>query len=329
MSKAARLVMVSGLVMMSGQVQVLASEESWVDTKVVTIIVPYPPGTEPDILARDLGQRLAAKTSKNVVVDNKPGANTIIGTSQLARSKADGSTLLMVDSAALASNPFLYKDIPYDWSKDLKVVAEVARIDLFLSVGQQFKGKDFADFVDYARANPGKINVGTGGYGHINHLGMAMLAKELGITFTYVPYKGVSPAINGTISGEVDAVMSGALAISSHVKAGLLKPLVAGGESRSGILDNVPVASEMKFSGTAIPSTVFSLVGPGKMDDKLVAKINHAVRDELREPEFKKLYESRGVELLDTTPEQGKQYITNLQASLKEIISDIEAGTKQ
>ncbi|NLY65205.1 MAG: tripartite tricarboxylate transporter substrate binding protein [Alcaligenaceae bacterium] len=322
MRKVLNAVLASGCVLMSGQV--MAQNGSvWADTKVVTIIVPYPPGTEPDILARDLSQKLAAKTAMNVIVDNKPGANTIIGTSQLIRSKADGSTLLMVDSAALAANALLYKDIPYDWKKDLKVVAEIARIDLFLSVGNQFKDKDFAQFVEYAKANPGKVNVGTGGYGHINHLGMAMLAKELGINFTYVPYKGVSPAINGTIAGEVGAVMTGALAINSHMKAGLIKPLVGSGSARNKLLADVPVAAEVNVSGMAIPSTVFSLVASAKMDDKLVNDINQTVRQELRDPAFVKQYEDRGVELRDTTPAQGQQYIADLQASFEKIMEDI------
>ena len=305
-----------------------AEIKKWPRSNLVNIVVPYPPGTEPDILARDLGQRLNKITGANFVIENKPGANTIIGTSHVVRSKGDGNTLLMIDSAALASNPLLYKDVPYDWKKDLKIAAEVGKVQLVVGASKRFEAhKDFTSLIKYAQKNPGKVNVGTGGRGHINHLGMAMLAKAANLELTYVPYKGVSPAVNALLSGEVDVVMAGALALGPNVKSGNITALVTGGEKRNQFLPQVPTVKELGYPLSAIPSTVFTLVAPGKTEDQLVESINRTINQVTEDAGFRRQYESRGMELLNTSPAHAKKYVSNLQDNFQTIISDL--GLKQ
>src|SRR5690606_10300183 len=133
---------------------------------------------------------------------------------------------------------------------------------------------DYKSFMDMARGKTGGINVGTGGNGHVTHLGMAMLAAPEGVTFTYVPFKGVAPAVTALLGGEVDALMAGGLVMSQHAKSGKIKVLVSGARARSGFMPDVPMLAEAGGKPGSIPSTVFSVFAPGAVPDALVERIN-------------------------------------------------------
>lgn len=267
----------------------------------VRIVVPYPPGTEPDVMARDIGQRLS-HNGNVVVIENRPGANGMIGTAAVAKAAADGHTLLMIDRLALVTNPMLYSTLPYDPKTDIKPVAEVGKINLLVAVRQNFPGATYKDFVAYSKTAPGKTNVGTGGNGHVNHLGMEMLAQSENIQFSYVPYKGVAPAINALLAGEVDAVMAGGLVMSQHAGGGRIKVLAVGDTTRSAFLPEVPTLGEAGGKPGAIPSTVFMLAAPGKTPASVLDQANAAINKVLADPELQGSYRKRGVELLNSTP---------------------------
>lgn len=270
----------------------------------VRIVVPYPPGTEPDVLARDLGNQLARRTGKVFVVENKPGANAIIGAGNVAKSAGDGSALLMVDRLALVANPFLYANLPYDWRKELKPVADVGHIDLYVAVRSSLGVNDYKGLMEKARAGRGGINVGTGGNGHVTHLGMAMLAASEGVDFTYVPFKGVAPALTALLGGEVDALMAGGLVMSQQVQSGKIKVLVSGADKRSGFMPEVPTLAEAGGKPGSIPSTVFSVFAPGTMSDALAAHINKEIRMAMDDAALRGNYGKRGVEIRVPAPEQ-------------------------
>ncbi|QEK93255.1 tripartite tricarboxylate transporter substrate binding protein [Achromobacter insolitus] len=279
-----------------------AAAQAW-PSDTVKIVVPYPPGTEPDVLARDLGNRLFKESGKTVVVENRPGANAIIGSDYVAKAAGDGNTLLMVDRLALETNPFLYAKVPYRWQEDFKPVTDLGQVQLYVAVSNAFPAKTYREFIDYARANPQRINVGTGGQGHVNHLGMAMLASAEGVQFTYVPFKGVAPAMTATMAGDVDSVMAGGLAVSEQYKAGKIRVLVAGAAQRAAMMPDVPTLQEAGGKAGSIPSTVFTLFAPGKTPDALVAQINRAVTAVTADPSFRKAYEARGLLVRGSSPE--------------------------
>lgn len=270
----------------------------------VRIVVPYPPGTEPDVLARDLGNALSAQTGKTFVVDNKPGANSIVGTDAVAKAEGDGSTLLMVDRLAVVTNPQLYSKLPYQWETALKPVSDLAGVNLFLGVREGLPVKNFKEFIQYAKANPQKINVGTGGNGHVNHIGMEMLAQAHGLSFTYVPYKGVAPAVLGLLTGEVDVVLAGGLALEPHIKAGKVKALTVGSSQRQSFMPDVPTVVEAGGKEGTIPSTVFALLAPSKVPDSVVQQISLAVSKVMDTPQVRGAYAVRGVNISTTKPDQ-------------------------
>lgn len=299
--------------------------QSWT-ASTVKIIVPYPPGTEPDVLARELGNALAATTGKTFVIDNKPGANSILGTDIVAKSDGDGSTLLMVDRLAVVTNPLLYSKLPYQWETSLKPVSDIAGVNLFVGVREGLPVKTYEEFIKYAKANPKGINVGTGGNGHVNHIGMEMLAQANGLSFTYVPYKGVAPAVMGLLSGEVDVVMAGGLALQQQLKAGKIKVLVIGSSKRSMVLPDVPTIVEVGGKDGTIPSTVFTLFAPAKTPNSVVDQMNQAVSKVLDSPQLRATFAVRALDIATSKPEQTLSSMKSDTAKYQKIIR--EAGIK-
>lgn len=265
------------------------------------IIVPYPPGSEPDVLARDVAQRLGAASGKVVIVENRPGANSIIGTDVVAKASGEGTTLLMVDRLAVVTNPMLYNKLPYDSATQLKPVTDMAGVRLFVAVSPNFPARNWRDFVTYAKANPKKIDVAIAGNGHVNHIGMEMVAQSEGMRFNYIPYAGMAPAINGVLSGEVHAVMTGGLSALRMTQAKPVAMLAVGDDRRASYLPDVPTIVEAGGKAGSIPSTVFSFFAPGRTPDALVERMAQVLNG-VATPEFRRTYEARGLVMLGSTP---------------------------
>lgn len=292
----------------------------------VRIVVPYPPGTEPDVLARDLGNLLNAQTGKTFVVDNKPGANSILGTDTVAKADGDGSTLLMVDRLAVVTNPMLYSKLPYEWEKALKPVSDLAGINLFLAVRDGLPVKNYKEFIEYAKANPKKVNVATGGNGHVTHIGMEMLSQANGVHFTYVPYKGVGPAVLDLAKGEVDAMIAGGLVFQPHVKAGKVRVIAVGDSQRQQAMPDVPTIIEAGGKAGTIPSTAFTLFAPSKVPDSVVKEMSDAVAKAMDKKSIRDSYAARGVNIQTTTPGQTLNLMKEDSDKYQKIIRD--AGIK-
>lgn len=292
----------------------------------VRIVVPYPPGSEPDVLARDLGAALAKQTGKTFVVDNKPGANSIIGTGEVVKGGSDGSVLLMVDRLAVVTNPMLYSKMPYKWEDSLKPVSDLAGVRLFIAVRDDFPARTYAEFLSYAKASPGKVTVGTGGMGHVTHIGMAMVAQAQGLSFTYVPYKGVMPAMQDLLSGSVDAAMAGGLVMQTQAASKRVRVLVVGDDKRAIVLPDVPTVAEAGGVAGSIPATVFSLLAPAKVPDEVVDQISAAVAKAMGSPEVKNSYAVKGLDIAPTTPSKTLALMKGDAPIFEKIIRD--AGMK-
>lgn len=303
-----------------GALAPMMAQAAWPTTEQVRIVVPYPPGTEPDILARDLGVHLNKATGKVFVIENRPGANAIIGTDNIAKAKGDGSALLMVDSLAVSTNPLLYKSLPYKWEKDLKPVTTVAGVNLYLLVKNDFPAKDYKEFVAAAKKANGDVNVGTGGRGHVTHLGMGLLGREEGLNFTYVPYKGMAPATNAILGGETDAMLVGGILASQHVNGGKVRVLAVGADKRTELLPNVPTVQEAGGHANSIPTTTFALFAPGTTPDETVKEIQEKVDAALRTPEMQTAFKTRGLAQFYTTPAQTLERVQNDSKTYSELI---------
>jgi tripartite-type tricarboxylate transporter receptor subunit TctC len=229
----------------------------------------------------------------------------------------------MVDRLALVTNPLLYKKLSYDWTKDLKPVTNVGGVSLFLALKKDSPAKTFEEFIKLAKKTPGAINIGTGGKGHVTHLGMEALAQAEGVSFTYVPYKGVAPAMNALLAGEVDGMLGGGLVISQQSKAGKVKVVVTGADKRSDFLPDVPTLKEAGGKPGSIPSTAFTLVAPGTTPDALVAQINAAVAKVMEVPALRDAYQSRGLTVDVTSPQETLAQMNQEASRYKELVGKL------
>ena len=209
-------------------------------TRTVSIVVPYAPGGATDILGRMVAGALESQFAKPVVVENRPGAGQQIGVNAVAKAVPDGHTLLIATSSAMAINPTLYKKISYDPVKDFQPIAMLAHLPFILIVNNDLPVKTVAEFVKYAKANPGKLSYGSGGVGASHHLYGELFKSLTGIEMTHVPYRGTVPALNDLIAGHIQVLFSDAPPALPQIKAGKVRALGVTTAARIAAADDIP-----------------------------------------------------------------------------------------
>ena len=213
-------------------------------SKSIRLVVPYPPGGGTDIVARLLAQKLSASLGQQVLVDNKPGASTIIGTDLVAKAAADGYTVgLITDSHAI--NPTFFPKLPYDSVKDFGPVSQLVFVPLMMVAHPSLNVKTLRDFVALAKSQPGRINYASIGNGTPHHLSMEWLRALAGIDITHVPYKGVAPALTDLVGGQVQVMFTGTSSAAPYVKDGRLVPLAVSTGKRQPAFPDVPSVREV------------------------------------------------------------------------------------
>ncbi|ARP79623.1 LacI family transcriptional regulator [Bordetella genomosp. 8] len=262
----------------------------------VRIVVPFPPGGTTDILARMLGNALGAEWKQPVVIENKPGASGTIFSEQLARTPADGYTL-MVTATHHVINPALYKNLRYDSKADFTPIAQVAAVPNVLVVNTDFAERNridtAADLVAYAKANPGKVNFGSAGTGGANHLSGELFKSMTGVSMVHIPYKGAAPALNDLLGGQIPVMFDSVPGVLQHIRAGKLRALGVTSLTRSAALPDVPTLDEAGIKGFEATAW-FGLYAPGNMDPKLTAKLSHDVLAALNTPAIKEQFAQQG-----------------------------------
>ena len=266
----------------------------------VKLIAPTAPGTGTDATARFIADRLAREWNVGVVVENKVGANGILGADFVAKSPADGYTLLM-GLSALYVNKSLYKSMPFDPVKDFRVLLGVNDLYLALVVPANSPFQSVKDLVDAAAARPGKVSYGSAGSGSTTHLGPALLGSMANVNLLHVPYKGGAQAITDTISGQVDFAMTAIATAAPQLAAGRLRALAVSGSHRAKSLPNVPSLEEAGFKGYNVSSRTF-LAAPAGTPDAIADKIVATVTKIIRTPEYAKFIEAQGFEPEILTP---------------------------
>jgi len=269
------------------------AQAAW-PAKPVRIEVPYPPGTGPDIMARRVTDGLSRELKTSFVVENKPGANAIIGTGEVVKAPADGYTFLLVDRLTLSVNPLLYQPLPYDPKKDLVSVSNIADVNLYLVVSSQMPVSDFKSFVTYAKAHPGEVTFGTGGVGSVMHLNMEMLEAGTGAQFLHVPYKALAEVIPAMLGGQVVATSGGVEALLPHVQKGNLKLLAIGANARVPLTPNVPTITEAAGADMLL-STSYSFFAKAGTPPDILARMNAALTKVLADPELQAWASARGL----------------------------------
>jgi tripartite-type tricarboxylate transporter receptor subunit TctC len=221
----------------------VAESEAW-PQRTVRLIVPSPGGSGIDLLARMLAQRLAPVWGRPVVVENKPGANSIIGATEVARAAPDGHTLLFASDAVFTLNPHLYADLPYDPLKDFAPVIQLVNFSQCLVAHPGIQATNLAELVAAARARPGSLNYSSAGTGSVAQLLSELLAKKYDVELLHVPYKGFAPAASAVVSGEVQLTWAGVLSVRSHVAAGRLRAIGFASARRAPLMPDVPTLAE-------------------------------------------------------------------------------------
>ncbi len=316
-----RLIVLGLALCLGGAVPALA--QLW-EGKPARILVPYGPGSGPDALARDLADRLSKQTGKTLVVVNRPGANGNIGIDAVAKSAPDGFTLLLVDPLNFIVNPLVYGVSPYDWKTELKPVSSIADVSLFLFASTQKRFSTVSDLIDFARANPGRLNIGSTGEGSVSHLGGERLGAHAGIQFARIAYREIAQAIPALITGEIDAMVFGPVPFISAVREGKVKPLAVGRPQRSPIYPDVPTLKEAGLPEDLLIGTTFALYAPGGTPDAMTSEISRLVARTLADPEMQAKFARIGLTLRASDGTSITAKLRSLEAPVQGLVTKLE-----
>jgi tripartite-type tricarboxylate transporter receptor subunit TctC len=277
-------------------------------SKPVRIIVPYAAGGPIDILARGLGARLSEQWKESVLVDNRPGANEIVGASELARSAPDGYTMLLGTDSVFSQNQYLFRKLPYDPGA-MVPVTRLALANLVMFVRPDFPASNMKELVAYVRANPGKVNYGSAGLGNITHLSMAAVEKKYGLQMTHVPYKGLAPLIQDMLAGSVQVAFGMGAVLEPQIKAGKVKPIAISGSQRAKVFPSVPTFAESGFPDVECSLNI-GLFAPRGTPPAVVNAVADGMRKVLLEPDFRAKYiDDVAYEMAASTPQEFAQFI--------------------
>src|SRR5512145_1621853 len=278
-------------------------------TKPVRIVVAYPPGGGIDVLARQLADKLSPAWGQPVVVENRPGANTIVATDAVAKSGADGHTVLMTTDATFSINPHLYAKLAYDAERDFTPVTMLVLLQQLLVAHPALPANTLQDLIKLAKAKPGSINYASYGSGSQPHLAGEMLKNRAGIDLVHVPYKGISLAVPAVMAGEVQLTFAGIATSSAPLKAGRIKALAIGGAQRSPLFPDVPTFTELGYPEVETHAW-FGLFLPAGSPRETIARIHQDTTRILAEPGFRqKQLIDRGYDVVGSDPQAFAAYI--------------------
>ena len=286
----------------------------------IRFIFPFPPGGPTDILGRILGQKLAERLGQPVVPENKPGAGANIGLEIGAKAKPDGYTITLA-SPSLSISPTLYKKLNYDSVKDFAPISLVAEIPNVLLVPSSSPIKSLKELIAYAKANPGKLNFGSGGIGTSNHLASELLKTLAQINIVHVPYKGSNQAMIGMMGGEVGMVVVGIPPSQGQIKAGKVRALAVLSEERLPAFPNIPTAKEAGIDNFEV-TTWYGILAPAGTPREIVTRLNGELVKIIAMPDTKEKMQNAGFEPLSSTPEKFAEFIKTEIVRWGKVIKD-------
>ena len=289
-------------------------------TKPVRIVVPYPAGGFNDTLGRLAAKHLGDYWKKPVIVDNKPGAGTMIGTREVADAAPDGHTILVVQFP-YAANPWLYKNIAYDTQKAFTPVMLAGRSPMLLVTHAQSPYRTAAEFLAAARAKPNVLTYGSSGAGSSNHLAMALFETATATQMRQIPYKGSTPMLTDLAGGQFDVALDLLPHAMPFMQSGRVRPLAIAAPKRSPLLPDVPTAAEAGIPGYEV-SSWHGFVVPSGTPPSIVDKLNSDLNRMLLEDEVKKAFAAQGVVPDGGTPAQFRGFIDGQMALWKKVVSD-------
>jgi tripartite-type tricarboxylate transporter receptor subunit TctC len=275
--------------------------QAW-PAKPVRVVVPYAPGGGPDILARLIGQKLAAALGQSVVVENKPGAGGNLAAESVAKSPADGYTLFLTTTATQSINPSLYASLPYDTQRDFSPIGMVALTQVMLVVANDVPAKSLKELLALAKAAPGKLTYATAGPGTMQHMASALLDGQAGIQTLQVPYKGTGQLMPDLVAGRVTMMFNSLAALLPMVRDGKLRPIAVTGAKRNPAAPDVPTFAESGMPGFDA-SAWYGVFGPAGLPREIVQRLNAELGRAVESAEVRERYATLGLDLALSTPE--------------------------
>lgn len=251
----------------------------------VRLVVPFPPGGGADTTARMLAEKMSERLGQQMIVDNKPGANGLVGTDAVAKSAPDGYTVLMTDRGALGINPSLYDKLPYDPQKDFAYIGIATDGPYVLVISSALPVKSLGELVALSRSKPGALRYASYGIGSMAQLNLEALSRTAGITLQHVPYKGAPPAVAAVVAGEVDLTIASPPSLLGFINNGRLRALAVGSNTRLALLPDVPTVKEAGLRSQPLIPTYFALAAPAGTPTAIVDRLNQELRHALQLPE--------------------------------------------
>ncbi|MEJ8840433.1 Bug family tripartite tricarboxylate transporter substrate binding protein [Ramlibacter sp. AN1133] len=294
-----------------------AQKDNW-PSKPLRIVVPYPPGGSSDIIARAIGNLLSDALRQSVIVENKPGANGNLGAGFVAKSPADGYTLLLCDVGALAISPSVYPKLPFDPSKELRGVTMLAYSPHLLVVHPSVAASNVKELVALSKQK--ELNFAISGTGGAPHLAGVALQRAVNARWQYVPYKGGSQAIQDTVGGQTQVMMNGMLATYPHVQSGKLKLLAVSKRTRMPLIGEVPTIAEQGVPGFESGSWQGVLVPKGT-PEAIVQKLNAELVRAIRNPEVRGRLAGQGAEVVTMSPQEQDQFFAQERKRWAEVVN--------
>ena len=274
----------------------------------VKVVVPFAPGGATDIIARLLAERLSQRLGQPFVVENRGGGSGIPGSMAVRNAKPDGYTVLLTGNGPHATNVALFKALPYDPLRDFAQISLTGVLPLVLNVNPSAPARSFDEFVQWVKANPGKISYASPGLGTPPHLSMELLAQRLGLSMIHVPYKGSAPAINDLIAGHVPAMFDNVFASIGNVRSGRIRSLAVGSSNRLATLPSVPTFIESGNAGFEV-ATWTSVAAPAGTPREIVELLSNEIRQIFASPDMQTRLLEQGAVPVTTTPDQTERFV--------------------
>ncbi|MEA3194763.1 MAG: hypothetical protein QOD26_3096 [Betaproteobacteria bacterium] len=278
------------------------AQEPW-PSRPVRVVIPFAPGGGTDVVGRILAARLTERLGQPFVVENRPAGSGIVGADFVAKAPADGHTLLFAFSSLSSSAKLYAKQLPYDPIADFAPVALATTSPLVLFLHPSVPARSVAEFIAYAKANPGKLNYGSSGLGSSPHLATELLMSMTGVRMVHIPYKGIAPAIAGQLANDVQLSFTPIAVGMPHAKAGKLYALATGGLQRSAVIPEVPTLHESGVAGFEVIGW-WGMLAPAKTPRAVIMAVNRELRAVLDLPEVRRVLLEQGMEPAAGTPEQ-------------------------
>ena len=296
-------------------------------SKTIRLIVPFPPGGPNDIIARVVGQRMSEILKQTIIIDNRSGQGGVVGTDVVAKAPPDGFTIGVASAGALAISPSMEK-VAYDTLKDLQPITVVAKVPEMLVVATSVPANTMQELVSLAKSQPGKLNFASSGPGSMPHLAGELFRLTAGINIIHVPYRGAAPAVNDLLAQQVQMVFLDLPVLLPQIKAGKLKPIAVGTTQRVPSAPDVPTTVEVGMPNLQTENW-YGMVAPAKTPPQIVAVLNKAAVEAMKDPTVVEKLASQGAILVGDTPEHFRDYIDSETKKWAKVIVDAGVHTEK